>query len=114
MADKQLFELQNKLTESNRSLTQTIQLINYQKAEQKRGILTAEELAAIQDNTPSFKSVGRMFFGGASAVFTDPTEWNVGTSRRTSEVTRSKERLLKETSKTGRRESKRTCATVVH
>jgi len=61
MSDKQLFELQNKLTNSNRALIQVIQLINLNKTEQKRGIMTVEELNSIKENTPSFKSVGRMF-----------------------------------------------------
>jgi len=59
--DKQLIELQLKLTESNRSLGQVLQLINLNKVEQKRGAATIEELNAVADDTPSYKSVGRMF-----------------------------------------------------
>jgi len=59
--DKQLIELQLKVTESNRSLSQVLQLINLNKVEQKRGAATIEELHTVTDDTPSYKSVGRMF-----------------------------------------------------
>ena len=54
-------DLQVKLTESNRALTQVLQLIAVTKMEQKRGAATIEELNTIPSETPSFKSVGRMF-----------------------------------------------------
>jgi len=50
-----------KLTESNRALSQVLQLISLNKVEQKRGASTIEELNLVPDTTPSYKAIGRMF-----------------------------------------------------
>jgi len=119
MADKHLFELQNKLTESNRALSQVIQLINLNKAEQKRGISTTEELSLVKDSTPSYKSVGRMFLAEPLPSLKTQLKGKLfngcerkipryaGASGRPNQGTGSQEGLCKETSKAGRRESQR-------
>eukprot|EP01123_Difflugia_compressa_P004080 TRINITY_DN15430_c0_g1_i1.p1 TRINITY_DN15430_c0_g1~~TRINITY_DN15430_c0_g1_i1.p1 ORF type:complete len:144 (+),score=31.97 TRINITY_DN15430_c0_g1_i1:51-434(+) len=58
---KQLVELQCKLTESSRALSHVIQLISLNQREQKLGTLTIKELSGLPPNIPSYKTVGRMF-----------------------------------------------------
>eukprot|EP01125_Pyxidicula_operculata_P001718 TRINITY_DN11542_c0_g1_i1.p1 TRINITY_DN11542_c0_g1~~TRINITY_DN11542_c0_g1_i1.p1 ORF type:complete len:124 (-),score=30.47 TRINITY_DN11542_c0_g1_i1:55-426(-) len=59
--DKQLIDLQSKLSESSYALSHCLNLITLNQREKQRGIASIQELEEMSEKTPSYKSVGRMF-----------------------------------------------------
>uniref|UniRef100_A0A6B2LRY0 Prefoldin subunit 1 n=1 Tax=Arcella intermedia TaxID=1963864 RepID=A0A6B2LRY0_9EUKA len=87
--------MQIKLTESNRALSEVIQLINLNQREQKLGINTLQELTSFKDDVPSYKAVGRIFISESLPSLREQLKENISKSEELVKKLESKKDYLK-------------------